>query len=383
MSAGFLAILLVAGISSPAAALPRPRDELYWFDWWEIEKKVWPITKGKGVTVAVLDNGVNPNLPDLRGAILKGVNPSEPDVGLSKVGKDRKNGGHGTAMAALIVARGGGTGMMGVAPEAKVLPVVGHRGGSWALAIDIRYAADRGAQVISMSIGSATFMECPMELQAAVAYAVKKDVVLVASAGNEGRFEDWRNWPANCAGVMTVGGLDGYVKPWPKTTPGNYMAVAAPAAHVGTINWNGRFRLGDGGTSPSAALTAGVVALVRSKYPEMPAEQVVQRVLATTKDVGPPGWDDVTGHGLVRPYRALVDKVPSTAPNPVYDRLRTWQKSRERPAAAKSVMPSRATKKQSATRSRGQTSAWVIGAVVFSALCLLLGGWRIARNHFK
>ncbi|MFF5264785.1 S8 family serine peptidase [Actinomadura viridis] len=383
MNAGVLAILLTVAISSPAAALPKPRKELYWFDWWEIEKKVWPISMGRGVTVAVVDNGINAHLPDLRGAVLKGVNPSEPDVGLSRVGKDRKNGGHGTAMAALIAGQGHGTGMMGVAPKVKILPIVGHRAGDWALAREIRYAVDHGAQVISMSIGSETFMECPGEIQEAVEYAVKKDAVLVASAGNEGRFEDWRSWPANCAGVMTVGGLDGHLRPWKRTTPGNYMAVAAPALHVGSIDFNGNFRVGSGGTSPSAALTSGVVALVRSKYPKMPAEQVVQRVLATTKDVGPPGWDDVTGHGLVRPYRALVDKVPSTAPNPVYDRLRNWQKSRERAGVVESAAPSRTTQAQSAPRASDQTSGWMIGAATFAALCILIGGWWILRGRLK
>ncbi|MEU5883505.1 S8 family serine peptidase [Spirillospora sp. NPDC047279] len=156
---------------------------------------------------------------------------------------------------------------------------VANGGYAWAKAI--HYATDHGVKVINMSLGSESFQSCPSYLQEAVSYAVSRDVV-VASAGNEGRARDWRSMPANCPGVLAAGGLDGLVKPWSGTTPGEYVTAAAPAVHVPSIDNSGVFRKpGLVGTSAATALTSGVVALVSSRYPEMPTREIVQRILAT------------------------------------------------------------------------------------------------------
>ncbi|MEU5883511.1 S8 family serine peptidase [Spirillospora sp. NPDC047279] len=377
-SAGLAAVAaLVLSSQTPALAQPKPRKELYWFDWWELENKVWPLTTGKGVTVAVVDEEVNRGLPDLSGSVLPNVNLDE-----IRVRPDPKNGGHGTAMAALIVGQGRGTGMVGVAPGAKVLPLIAHGDITWGLAI--RYAADHGAKVVNMSLGSQTFLPCPPDLQQAIAYAVRRDVIIVASAGNEGRHADWRSTPANCPGVFAIGGLDGFVKPWAGTTPGEYVMAAAPAVGAGTINGGGQFQWRGAGTSPSAALVSGVVALVRSKYPQMPAREVVQRILATSKDVGKPGWDDVTGYGLVRPYRALTDKVPPTAPNPVYASFDRSQenngKVRSESRASKGRTPSpQVTPKPQASSGPLYREPVILLGLVGGMLALCLGAvfWRV------
>ncbi|MFG2001002.1 S8 family serine peptidase [Spirillospora sp. NPDC048911] len=361
----------------PATGAPKPRKELYWFDWWELEKKVWPITMGEGVTVAVIDDEVNRGLPDLQGAVL-------PNIGMDavRVKPDRENGGHGTAMTALIVGQGRGTGMVGVAPRAKVLPLVAYFDDGWAKAI--RYAADHGVKVVNMSRGSAAFQPCEGEVQDSISYAVKRDVVVVVSAGNEGRRGGWRSFPANCAGVLAVGGLDGHVRPWSESTPGEYVMVAAPSVEAGSIDGGGQFEWrGHAGTSQAAALTSGVVALVRSKYPKMPAREVVQRLLATSRDVGKPGWDDVTGYGLVRPYRALVDKVPTNAPNPIYDNG-AHQKASVKPPGVRPSAEKR-TSVPTSTEEQVSRDKWVLPAmgVVGIAVILVLAGYGLFRKSKK
>ena len=365
-------VVLVLLSPNPAFAVPEPRKELYWFDWWELENKVWPITTGKGITVAVIDNEVKRDLPDLRGAVLPNVNMNP-----NNVKQDPDNGGHGTAMSALIVGQGHGTGMVGVAPGAKVLPLPGESDDAWAKGL--RYAADHGAKVVNISQGNVTFQPCYPPLQAAVSYAVQRDVVVVVSAGNEGRHGDWRSSPANCAGVLAVGGLDGQVEPWSGSTPGEYVMGAAPAVDVGSINGGGQFVWrGRTGTSQAAALTSGVVALVRAKFPKMPAREVVQRILATAKDVGKPGWDDVTGYGLVRPYRALVDNVPATAPNPVYDRWQSTVAGSQSSARRATASPA----SKSAKRTTGN-SWWLWSSLFAVAVVIATGAFLVYRKWLR
>ncbi|WP_222868309.1 S8 family serine peptidase [Actinomadura syzygii] len=370
MLGAVVALLLLS--PTPALAVPEPRKELYWFDWWELQKKVWPITTGKGITVAVVDREVDIDLPDLKGAVLPNVNMN--DV---RMKPDPENGGHGAAMSALIVGQGRGTGMVGVAPDAKVLPLSAQSAGAWAKAL--RYATDHGAKVVNISQGDVTFQPCDPLLQAAVSYAVQRDVVVVVSAGNEGRHGDWRSSPANCAGVLAVGGLDGQVEPWSGSTPGEYVMGAAPAVEVGSIDGFGHFvGRGHAGTSPAAALTSGVVALVRARFPNMPAREVVRRILATAKDVGKPGWDDVTGYGLVRPYRALVDNVPATAPNPVYDR---WQATQA--GSRPSVRPSTASPAAKSAKKTSGNTWWVWPSLFGAVVAIVAGSLFIYRKRLR
>lgn len=341
-AAGALAIIF-AGM--PAAhATPRPRNEEWWFSTWDVQKKVWPITTGRGVTVAVLDSGINGRLPDLADVVLRGTDlTGRKDDGRTDF--DTELNGHGTAMAALIA--GQGRAMVGVAPSVKILPVTVYRkrqgfSNEDAQADGIRYAVKHGAKVISMSTvgGSAGgALRCDYYLQGAVDYAVKHDVVLVAGAGNDGDAANEAVAPTSCPGVVGVGAVDYQARPWVKTERQPYVAVAAPGVDAGSIGKAGIFS-NNSGTSTSTALAAGAVALIRAKFPKMSAREVVQRVIASALDTGPKGVDLQTGYGLLRPYHALTDKVPSNAPNPVYVR---WDQSQKKgsttatPAAAPSA----------------------------------------------
>lgn len=300
----------------PALAGPKPRPEEWWFDAWEITGKVWPITQGSGVTVALIDSGVAAQLPDLRKVVLPGIGYDGASRKDGRVDDDDQKGGHGTSMAALIAAQGAGTGMLGIAPKSRILPISASTND---YAKPIRFAVDHGAKVINMSEGIG-MAYCPTDIQEAVTYAVERDAVVIASAGNNSS-ADSATAPANCKGVVAVGAVDAHLNVWESSSPGNNVMVAAPGVYVGSIGRAGTYIARLSGTSQAAALTAGVVALMRSRFPDMSAREVVQRLLATAKDVGPKGWDKRTGYGAIIPYKALTADVSKTAPNPVYDDL--------------------------------------------------------------
>jgi len=309
----------------------------WWIQRWGLEA-AWKITKGAGITVAVVDTGVQANMPDLAGAFMPGI---EFAGGGTDGRVDSDTGGHGTAMALLIAARGRSPGgMIGVAPEAKILPIVVGRGGAvpdaGGLASEraIRWAVSRGANIVNMSYAGANAADCPRPLQEAIWYALDHNVVLVAGAGNDGSDVNQPEMPALCPGVIAVGAIDSQGRPWADTERQDYVDVAGPGVDIASVDKRG-IVVHTQGTSDATALVSGAVALLRARFPDMPARQIVTRLLATAKDAGPPGKDDQTGYGIVRPLNALTEDVPADAPNPVYeevDRLRGVSTSAPAPA---------------------------------------------------
>jgi subtilisin family serine protease len=280
MAAVLPTALVAVCLASPAAATPGPHREEWWFSGWALQQEVCALTRGRGVTVGVIDSGVNASLPDLAGTVLPGKDYVRPsDRGM--VDHDRKEWGdlqggtgHGTGMASLIVGQGRSTGWVGVAPEARILPVAYTHGGVGPeeLAESIRYVVDHGAKVISMSIGADYDGDppCPPVLEEAVVYAATRDVVLVAAAGNGGEGKNFSGYPAGCPGVVAVGAVDSNQKPWVESQRKDYVAVAAPGVQVGSIGKDGHLYHWGSGTSQATALTSGIVALIRSRFPDMP-----------------------------------------------------------------------------------------------------------------
>ncbi|MFC5180715.1 S8 family peptidase [Actinomadura harenae] len=310
---------------SPASAAPAVRDEEWWFSTWGIQDRLWPVSTGRGVTVAVLDSGVNAELPDLRGAVLPGYDATA-GKGDARTDSDDVNGGHGTGMAALIAGQGRDQRMAGVAPDARILPIrVLHGsdavGFTSAEAQGIRYATDHGAKVINISVGTPTTSgkyRCMPWLQDAVDYALQHEVLVVTAAGNNGHADNPLEEPASCAGVLAVGAVDNKYKPWFRTGRQDYVAVAAPGVYVGTLLRNGKFDPDLSGTSQASALTSGVAALIRSKFPDMTAREVTRLIINSARDTGKKGADQQTGHGLIRPYLALAPQGVTGTDNPVF-----------------------------------------------------------------
>ncbi|RKN41122.1 S8 family serine peptidase [Micromonospora endolithica] len=280
------------------------------------------ITRGRGVTVAVVDSGVHAAHQDLRGQVLAGhgVGPNAARDG--RTDPDREKG-HGTAMAGIIAGRGGGEmRSLGIAPEAKILPVsLGAEDSRGDMAAGIRWATDNGATVINLSIGvKYTNLPDDPDTVEAVRYAQSKDVVLVGSAGNV--LQSGRDVvsPARLPGVVAVSATDRSGRMWTGSATGPAVAIAAPGAGViaaapPALSPNG-YAVADG-TSGAAAVISGVVALIRARYPDDNAANVVNRLIRTVRDQGPAGRDPQFGFGSVDVLSALTARVAPVEANPL------------------------------------------------------------------
>jgi len=248
-----------------------------------------------------------------------------------------------------------------------------------ALVEGIRYAADHGAKVINISQVQAG--PCSDEMQDSVGYAIKHDVVVVAGAGNAGDAGNPSYNPANCAGVLAVGGLDLQLRPFVKTERQPYVTVSAPATGVGGVLKDGQFHTSEGGTSGASALTSGAVALVRAKYPDLSARDVVKRIMAALRDAGPAGRDDLTGYGAVRPYQALtIGQVPANTPNPVFAAYDKWAAAHGKQPGG-GALPQQKKADDPADNAVGMAIQLGIGAAVTLLLVVLLVLFLRARNR--
>ncbi|MDG9712374.1 type VII secretion-associated serine protease mycosin [Streptomyces sp. DH10] len=316
---GFLSVLLAAGlvlVPSTAAHADGIRAQQ-----WALEamhtQEAWQTTKGEGVTVAVLDTGVEADHPDLIGNVLTG----EDLVGFGAEPGDRAWARHGTAMAGIIAGHGHGPGdadgVLGIAPEAKILPVRviledgdpsrakarSTRGN--ALAEGIRWAADHGADVINLSLGddSASAHPEPGEDQA-IQYALKKGVVVVASAGNGGEKGDRISYPAAYPGVIAVTAVDRSGTRAPFSTRRWYATVSAPGVDVVIADPDRKYYEG-WGTSAAAAFVSGAAALVRAAHPDLTPAQIKSLLEDTARNAPAGGRDDSRGFGFVDPAAAV------------------------------------------------------------------------------
>lgn len=325
----------------------------------------WEHSRGDGQTVAVIDTGVQPGprLPDVDA----GGDFVESTDGLTDCD------GHGTLVAGLIAGKPGADGFSGVAPNARILSIRQNsamfsprttgqdqqiaRATSdvTTLARAVVRAADLGARVINISVVTCLPADKPIdqtELGAALRYAaVDKDAVIVAAAGNQrgglttgtacesnpvadsGNPEDPRNWAGVTSVsvpswwqpyVLSVGSLTPGGQPSDFSMAGPWVGIAAPGESITSVSNAPGGGLANGlpnqdqeynqikGTSYAAAYVSGVAALVRSRYPQLSAEQVVRR-LTTTAHGGPRSPSSVVGAGSVDPVAALTWNVPETA----------------------------------------------------------------------
>jgi membrane-anchored mycosin MYCP len=270
---------------------------------------VWSLTRGAGVTVAVIDSGVDTN-PQFGNRFTEGLNLAPATMGVP-AGADCV--GHGTSVASVVAAAPvAGVAFAGVAPAASVLSIKITNSDSFpgALAAQaIRAAVAAGAQVINLSL--ATTVSTP-ELASAVAFAQSSNVVVVAAAGNDSSSSgSGPFFPAAYPGVLSVGAVapDGSLAGFSDThTP---VSVTAPGVGV-TAAYPGDFprsyNPASNGTSFATAFVSGVVALVRSAHPDLTQSQVVSRITATADGGSGPG----TGHGLVNPAQAVTAVLPSS-----------------------------------------------------------------------
>lgn len=353
LTAGALTALLAAPGAASAAAEPRdapgggpvldgsgectfPMKKQIADIPWPLQRvlldELWQDTKGKGVRVAVIDTGVDDVNPQLRTAVdVKAgkdyLKPDKENPGFGDEQRGKTDGtvdqvGHGTKVAGIIAARPRqGTGFVGLAPEATIIPIrqndEKNSGKSDTMAQAIKWAVDKGAHVINISQDTTQPLGPDSPMAKAVADAIRKDVVVVASAGNDGMDGSFKKtYPAAFPGVLAVASSDRNNERAAFSQAGDFVGVAAPGVDVvSTVPGGGQCV--DNGTSFSAPYVAGVAALLRAEHKDWSAAQIVARIEQTAvRSVD--GRDNYVGWGVVDPVRALADTpgTPPTAPTP-------------------------------------------------------------------
>ncbi len=327
LSLGFL-LALTSAVSAVAAAAAGPasadsvRDAQQWVLDAVNAPAAWPVTQGQGVTVAVIDSGVNPAVSDLVGSVITGPDYS----GVSTPPSNPEWGMHGTWMASLIAGHGHGfdSGVSGVAPRAMVLSIrvlpdkkdpaykqyeqEPASDGQRALAKAIRFAVRHRVGVISMSLG---YSAASKVVRSALQDAYQHKIVVVASAGNSGDKASNNatahapySYPADYPGVLAVAAVNKAGNPAYFSSDNLSVQVAAPGVRVLAQGNNGQYWLVNG-TSPACALAAGVAALIKSVHPGMSPALVVQAIGASAQHP-PGGYNDRVGFGTVNAAAALT-----------------------------------------------------------------------------
>ncbi len=331
---GLAAVMLAGSVVDAPPAHAGPEEQVraleYWLDDYGFSE-AWAKTKGAGVKVAVIDTGVDASVPVLSGAVVGGTDVSgigSPD-GQEPVGEGSE---HGTLVASLLAGRGTGpdAGLIGVAPEASILAVSVAFGDSDAeisndeqIAKAVRWAVDNGAQVINMSLTRNT-LDWPTSWDDAFLYAFEHDVVVVAAAGNRGSGTTEVGAPATIPGVLTVAGVNRNKEAsFDASSQGITIAVAAPSEElVGVVPGGGYVQWG--GTSAAAPIVSGLVALVRSAYPNLDAAGVIDRIIRTANPNGHSVPSPIYGNGLIDAAAAVTARVPApNSPDPAA-MLKDW-----------------------------------------------------------
>ncbi|MFE7859804.1 type VII secretion-associated serine protease mycosin [Streptomyces sp. NPDC057403] len=355
--------------SAPTASADYVRDRQWFLDVFAM-KDTWKETQGQGVTVAVVDSGVDGSHPDLTGQVLQGKdftgggNPQEDKIG------------HGTKMASIIAGHGhgegGASGVIGVAPKAKVLPLRtlqtrSDRNADETWAAAVRYAVDHGAKVINLSIANDGGKTLSVGRDA-IAYAQAHDVVVVAGSGNDG-FSNVSE-PAALPGVVSVGAVDKNANVWDDSNRGKGLVLTAPGVDIVGANptMSNGYGVGDG-TSDATAFVSGTVALVRAKYPNLTAGQVINRLIKSASFLGHKGLkapDETYGYGIIRPRQAVMMNIPA---GPKTNPLGQLASSTSTESSAGTKPGEQADKKTSSSRNvlllvGGIAAVLIIGAVV-------------------
>ncbi|MFG3284401.1 type VII secretion-associated serine protease mycosin [Streptomyces sp. NPDC048111] len=291
--------------------------------------ELWHRSTGAGVRVAVIDTGVDIRNPQLKGAVDTSLGTNLLPRGLKDatgrpLERGAENGttdpvGHGTKVAGIIAARPAPTtGFVGLAPGATIIPVAqndadGH-GTAETLAEAIRHAVAAGARIINISQDTADAVRPAATLKRAVDAALARDVVVVASAGNDGLGGNVKaTYPASYPGVLAVAASDRNNERAAFSQSGAFVGVAAPGVDmVSTVPGGGH--CADSGTSFAAPYVAGVAALIRARHPGWTGREVVTQI-EQTAERAVAGHDRLVGWGVADPVRALTeDDHPLRAP---------------------------------------------------------------------
>lgn len=268
-------------------------------------EEAWKINEGNSkIKIAVLDTGVDVTHPDLKDKIVTGKNmfdPSKPPM------DDNGHGTHCAGIAAAVIDNN--EGIAGVAPKCSIMPVKVLKAGSGTddtIAEGIVWAADNGANVITMSLG---LYRSSKPIEDALQYALDKGVTITASAGNNND-ENTIHLPSTYPGVIEVAAVDENDKKASFSNYGKMMSVAAPGVKIistlPTYPTQKPVNYGKlSGTSMAAPHVAGLVGLILSQKPDLKPAEVKKLLESTSKDLGDKGWDKYFGAGRIDALEAL------------------------------------------------------------------------------
>ncbi|MFJ5034489.1 type VII secretion-associated serine protease mycosin [Streptomyces sp. NPDC088560] len=376
--------VLLAGITVTPAHADTVRERQWYLDAMHADE-MWKSSTGKGITVAVLDTGVQADIPDLRGQVVAGKNYSRHP------GDERSDyDGHGTGMAVLIAgtgARGSANGSYGLAPGAKILPIripdfieQSRADGNpddypTYMAKAIRFAADSDAQIINISQGSTAHSK---ELTDAVAYALSKGKLIFAGVGNDGDALNEVNYPAATPGVVAVGAIDKSVKVTKESEHGPQVDLVAPGEDMIHACIGGTELCNSHGTSDATAIASASAALIWSKHPTWTNNQVLRVMLNTaSKPTSGKERTDYIGYGAVRPRIALTepgDPGPADV-YPLPDFKQAASKAPNGSATASAKDDSSPSPTASVSTGGGSALPWILGG---AGVVVVAGGFLAA-----
>jgi len=307
----------------------------------------WSASTGSGVTVAVVDTGVDASHPDLQGQVLDGArwvwDASVHKVVLqdSTVAQTSDDWyGHGSHVSGIIAADRDGNGISGVAPDAKILPIQLFSRSAFrhlddvrflrAVAESVRWANAHGAQVVNLSLGAQVsgivddpgthpYLTAAHKVCQAVDDATAAGTLVVVSAGNSGDYGNPANVPATCTSALTVAATTPSLERTFWSSFDGNVRIAAPGESVlsdaSTVAFGGNpLYVEESGTSMAAPMVAGAAALVFAEHPAWTPDQVANRLTATAQDWGPPGRDAQYGFGQLDSAAAVGVAAPPVAP---------------------------------------------------------------------
>lgn len=306
-----------AGRSGTLPAAPSgpnvvPNDPLYAQQWHHQRihsEPGWDLAKAPGITIAVVDTGIDCVHADLAAACVPGYD----FIGLDDDPSDDQ--GHGTIEAgAAAAAVDNGVGIAGLGWGARLMPVKAMdsrgSGSHGSIAAGVLWAADHGAAVINLSLGGP---QTSNTLQEAIDYAVGNGATVVASAGNLGTSTPM--YPAAYPNVIAVAATTPADTRAPFSSYGDHLDVAAPGFDILTTTMGGGYGRFDG-TSEAAALASGFAALLKAQQPARTPAEIQRLMEQTAEDLGAPGRDPYFGSGLIQVAAALAVALPTPTPSP-------------------------------------------------------------------
>ncbi|MEK4027856.1 S8 family serine peptidase [Pseudobacillus sp. FSL P4-0506] len=278
----------------------KPSDSYYNRQWFHSKinaPKAWDRTRGSSqVTVAVIDGGMDTRHVEFKSRL---VNPYNAVTGRTALPFDN----HGTHVAGIIGAAMNGSGVTGVAPGVKIMPInvfQGEYADSYTIAEAMIYAVDKGADILNLSLGSYSYSNV---IEYAANYAINKGAMVVAAAGNEDTSLPF--YPAALSNVISVSATSSLDKIADFSNFGRYINLSAPGEDILSTTVNNSYSYMDG-TSMAAPVVSGTSALVLSKNPFLSPQQVTRILYKSSVDLGTKSWDSFYGNGRVDAYKALA-----------------------------------------------------------------------------